>query len=248
MKFSDKVCMVTGATRGIGLAVAGALAARGATIVATGVKSEEEVNNTVAALESNERSRHRGYCYDVSDSRSVKSVFQEIFKEYKRLDVLVNNAGILDAALIGMIQDESISRVLDVNVKGCITHLQSAARLMARNGSGSIINISSIMGTNAHEGLALYSSSKAAVIGLTKAAAKELAPKGVRVNAVAPGYINTDMIKNMPELNDKAYRSSIKMGRIGEPEDIALAVLFFASDYSRYVTGQVLGVDGGMII
>lgn len=248
MNLSGKVCMVTGATRGIGLATAKALASKGASVVVTGIQSDEEVNKAVAGLDADSQSGHLGLCYDVSESGSAKAAFQEVFKKYKRLDVLVNNAGVLDAALIGMIPEPSISRVLEVNVKGCITHLQSAARLMTRNHSGSIINISSIMGTHAHEGLAVYSSSKAALIGLTKAAAKELAPSGIRVNAIAPGYIETDMIKDMPEHNDKVYRSSIKMGRVGTPDDIAMAILFFASDYSRYVTGQVLGVDGGMII
>jgi 3-oxoacyl-[acyl-carrier protein] reductase len=162
--------------------------------------------------------------------------------------VLVNNAGILQDALLGMIPDAMIRQTIDVNTVGPIYHVQEASRLMARNKSGSIINVTSIIGRFGNEGQAVYGASKAALIGLTLSAAKELARHNIRVNAVAPGFINTDMVKQLTEQKYGERMKSIKMGRIGEPEDVANAILFLASDLSSYVTGQVLGVDGGMLI
>ncbi len=147
-----------------------------------------------------------------------------------------------------MIPAEMIDTVLNTNLTGSIYHLQEASRLMGRNKSGSIVNVASIIGRVGNEGQAVYGASKAGVIGLTLAAAKELAPKNIRVNAIAPGFIATDMVKALPEKKYAERLSSIKMGRIGQPEDVANAVLFFASDVSAYITGQVLGVDGGMLV
>jgi 3-oxoacyl-[acyl-carrier protein] reductase len=153
----------------------------------------------------------------------------------------------LDAPL-GMITSELIHSVTQTNIAGSILHLQAAARLMTRAKSGSIINLTSIVGRVGKEGQTVYASSKAAVIGMTRAAAKELAPKGIRVNAVAPGMINTDMTLQLPKEHYRAASDSVKMGRIGEPIEVARAILFFASHMSSYVTGQVLGVDGGVLI
>jgi 3-oxoacyl-[acyl-carrier protein] reductase len=161
---------------------------------------------------------------------------------------LVNNAGILDDALIGMISEESIDNTLNTNVKGVINFTQAAARLMERSGGGSIINVASIIGRYGNRGQVVYGASKAAVIGATLSSSKELAGKNIRVNAVAPGYIATDMIKNIDPAIDAIRRASIGMGRVGLPQDVANANLFLASDLSSYITGQTIGVDGAMLV
>ena len=190
-----------------------------------------------------------GFCSDVSDPASVKSIYSAIFKEFKRLDVLVNNAGIMQDSMLGMIPEALIRKSLEVNVMGPLLHLQEAARLMGRNRSGSmIVNLSSIIGDKGKEGQVVYSATKAAILGMTRSAAKELAPKGIRVNAVTPGLIRTDLLKDLPEQKLAEAVAGIKIGRAGEPEDVAGVILFLASDAASYVTGQVLGVDGGMIL
>ena len=166
----------------------------------------------------------------------------------KRLDILVNNAGILRDKLIGMISDAEIEELFDVNVIGLIKITQLAARLMTRRKSGSIINVSSIVGRRGNSGQTVYSATKSAVIGVTFSAAKELAPMNIRVNAVAPGLIQTSMIDAIPEDKRKSLESQIAMGRIGSAQDVADTILFLASDLSSYVTGQVIGVDGGLVI
>jgi 3-oxoacyl-[acyl-carrier protein] reductase len=174
-------------------------------------------------------------------------MMRTILSRHKRLDILVNNAGIMRAAFIGMISADDIDRTIATNLTGLIHLIQSASRLMARLG-GSIVNLSSIVGTKGAAGQLVYAASKAGIIGATLAAAKELAPKGIRVNAVAPGYIDTDMTAKLGDEVRLQTLKSIGLGRAGTAEDVADAVLFLASDLSRYVTGQVLGVDGGMTI
>lgn len=248
--FADKVVFVTGSTRGIGWHTAKEFAERGAHVVLHGHSQQGLLDERLGELRSRHpNQRFLGILADLSASKLIESAFQQIFKEFKRLDVQVNNAGILDDALIGMCRDENIRRTFDINTIAVAHCIQGAARLMSRNPSGgSIINISSIIGTNGNEGQLVYSGSKAAVIGMTKSAAKELAKKQIRVNAVAPGFVETDMIRQLPpeKYNERVH--SIKMGRVGTPDDVANVILFLASPLSSYVTGQTIGVDGGMLV
>jgi 3-oxoacyl-[acyl-carrier protein] reductase len=248
MILEGKVALVTGSTRGIGWATAQAFAKEGCTVLLNGLSSQESVDKRVAEIRETFGVPCRGYCYDVSDAGAVKNCYSAIFKEFRRLDVLVNNAGIMQDSLLGMIPESMIRKSLEVNVLGPLVHLQEAARLMGRNRSGSIVNLSSIIGDRGKEGQVVYSTTKAAILGMTRSAAKELAPRGIRVNAVTPGLIRTDLLKDLPEQKLTEALSTIGIGRAGEPADVASVILFLASDAAGYVTGQVLGVDGGMTI
>ncbi len=248
LTLQGKVALITGSTRGIGWACARLMARQGAVVLLNGVSSRELLDGRVAELKAETGAEVDGLAFDVASPTAVRDAYAAIFKKYKRLDVLVNNAGILEDNLLGMITPENIARVFEVNVTGAILNMQYASRLMARNQGGSIVNLSSIIGREGNAGQVVYGGSKAAVIGLTLSAAKELAPQGIRVNAVAPGFIDTDMTRRLPKEKYEQRLSGIRMGRIGTPEDVARAILFFASDLSAYVTGQVLGVDGGMQI
>ncbi len=244
----DRVTFVTGSTRGIGWATARTFAAQGAAVVLNGVSSQERLDGRIEEIRSAFGVPCIGFLCDVSQPACVKACYAEIFKRFKRLDVLVNNAGIVQDALIGMIPQPTIQRTLEVNTMGAIHHMQEAARLMGRHGSGSIINLSSIVGRRGNAEEAVYSASKAALIGLTLSAAKELASKNIRVNAVAPGYIDTDLTRALPPQARETWLGRVRMGRIGKPEDVANVILFLASDLSAYVTGQVLGVDGCLVV
>lgn len=248
MMLQGKVCFITGSTRGIGWATAREFARNGAIVILNHRGSEEVLQERCLALETEFSGTVIGLAADVTDTASVKDCYAQIFRRFKRLDVLVNNAGILQDALLGMITDQTIRTVIDTNLVGSLVHLQEASRLMARNRHGAIINLSSIIGRFGNEGQTVYAASKAAVIGMTMAAAKELAPKNIRVNAVAPGFIDTTMTRQLPAEKFQQRLAGIRMGRIGTAEEVAQAILFLASDMSSYVTGQVLGVDGGMII
>jgi 3-oxoacyl-[acyl-carrier protein] reductase len=248
MILRDKVSFITGSTRGIGWATAREFARRGATVILNHRGSATLLEERCRELEAEFHGTVIGLAADVTEAAAVKNCYVEIFRRFKRLDVLVNNAGILQDALLGMISDETMRAVIDTNLVGSLVHLQEASRLMTRNRRGSIINVSSIIGRFGNEGQTVYAASKAAVIGMTMAAAKELAPKNIRVNAVAPGFIDTAMTRQLPPEKFQQRMAGIRMGRIGTAEEVAQAILFLASDMSSYVTGQVLGVDGGMII
>ncbi|MDC7692823.1 3-oxoacyl-ACP reductase FabG [Asticcacaulis sp. DXS10W] len=243
-----KIVLITGAGRGIGRACAQLCAEQGAHVL---VNTRTQDTADAAALEIRTAIPHArvdGIAFDVGDTAAVKSAFQAIHRNYKRLDVLVNNAGILRDALVGMVSESLFDEVMRTNFGGTFYCAQMAARLMARQSSGSIINLSSIIGRYGNSGQAVYGASKAAVLGLTYSLAKELGPNNIRVNAIAPGFIETDMTASLPEAKRDDIMRGVRMNRIGKASDVAGAVLFLSSDYSAYVTGQVIGVDGGMII
>jgi 3-oxoacyl-[acyl-carrier protein] reductase len=244
----DKVCFITGSTRGIGWATAREFARNGATVILNHRGSAKLIEERCRELEAESHGTVIGLVADVTDAPAVRNCYLEIFRSFKRLDVLVNNAGVLQGALLGMISNEVMHAVIDTNLFGSLLHLQEASRLMTRNQRGSIINVSSIIGRFGTDGQTVYAASKAAVIGMTLAAAKELAPKNIRVNAVAPGFIDTEMTRQLPREKLEQGVTGIRMGRVGKPEEVAQAIMFLASEMSSYVTGQVIGVDGGMII
>lgn len=243
-----RVAVVTGASRGIGLEVARVLAAQGASLAVCSRANEASLKEIAETLRPVAGASHMAVSVDVRDSTQVSGFYRKVFEQYRRLDIMVNNAGILGDGLIGMIPDRLVDDTIATNVKGAIYNLQAAARLMQRGRSGSIINMSSIMATAGTRGQSLYSASKAAIIGLTLSASKELASKNIRVNALAPGYIDTPLIAGVDAKIHEDRVASIGLGRVGTAAEVANAVLFLASDLSSYVTGQVLGVDGGMIM
>lgn len=246
MLLKDKVCIVTGATRGIGLAIAKFFAAQGAWVFVNG-RDQTKVLEVVSEINSSGGKAEPLVC-DVSDPVSVKFAYKEFLTKTKTLDVLVNNAGILDDALIGMVTQPQIEKTFSINTYAVLYMSQYAARIMAKAKKGSIVNLTSIIGSNGNSGQAVYGGSKAAVIGITKSLSKELASSQVRVNAIAPGFIDTDMARSIPSNVFETRVNSVAMKRIGQPEEIASVAAFLASDWSAYVTGQVIGVDGGMLI
>ena len=241
-----KFVVVTGANRGIGEAIARLFAKNNANLFLVG-REISNVESIATELADNFKIKAIPLECDLSDEQSLKSFFRTLRNERKNIDILINNAGVMDQNLLGMISHDSMRNIFEVNTLSVISLMQYAARAMGENG-GSIVNISSIIGTHGNRGQVVYSASKAAVIGATKSAAKELANRNIRVNVIAPGFIETDLVRNLPEKFFKERLNSIAMERIGGPEEVANCALFLASELSSYVTGQVLGVDGGMVI
>jgi 3-oxoacyl-[acyl-carrier protein] reductase len=239
----NKLALITGASKGIGKAMAELFASNGARLVITGrdIIALEELRSILTP----HKEEHLIYQMDVTDITSIKAVFADLMSQKIYIDILVNNAGIMKDATLQMVKPELIEETFQTNVLGTINPTQMALKSFIRKRGGSIINLSSIIGTNGNLGQSIYSSSKSAIIGFTKSLSKELAPLNIRVNAIAPGFIETKMTANMAYDNTKV---KIGMGRIGKPIDVANVALFLASDMSSYVTGQVIGVDGGMII
>lgn len=248
MLLQDKVALITGAARGIGFAIAESFARHGARVFLTG-RDQAALDAACARIrEHTPDAQLTALVLDVTQPDAVRDAFQRVFKEARRLDVLVANAGVMDDALIGMVTPALVEHNFQTNTYGALYCAQYASRLMARNRQGSIINITSIMGIQGNAGQAVYAGSKAALVGITKSLAKELGPQNIRVNAIAPGLIDTDLVAGVAPEKLAERQAAIALGRIGRPEEVANAALFLASDLGAYVTGQVLGVDGGMVV
>lgn len=243
----NKVCLVTGASRGIGLATAKRFAEEGA-IVYANVRHPKNMDDYFDDLNRKPGGVITALYFDVRDETAAKQAIMQIKKEQGKLDVLVNNAGVMKDALIGMVSMDLMREILDTNVLGAANMLQLATKLMCRQKSGSIINLSSIVGIEGNAGQLAYSASKGAVAAITKTAAKELASQGIRVNAIAPGMIDTDMYRSIGIDRMNAQLANIRMGKFGEPDEVADAILFLASDLSRYITGEIIGVNGGAMV
>lgn len=244
MSFQNKTAVITGASRGIGLAVAKKLASQGANIAILCVspKSGENAKKEIEALGV----KVGLYCCDVSNFEESKNVVNKIIEEFGGIDILVNNAGIVKDKLVLKMDESDFDDVIDVNLKGAFNMIKHTYSHFMKKRAGRIVNVTSVVGLNGNAGQANYSASKAGVIGLTKSVAKELAVRGVTVNAVAPGYIVTDMTNALSDKVKEAVEASIPMRKYGEPEDIANAISFLCSDEASYITGEVLRVDGGM--
>lgn len=246
MDMQGKVSIVTGAGRGIGRCIAETLAAAGSNVVVMDV-NEDDIREAVEALKT-KGVKAEGMKVDVSNPDEVNAAVEKVLEAFERIDVLVNNAGITRDNLLLRMSDDEWDAVIAVNLKGTFNMTRAVGRVMLSQRSGSIVNIASVSGVAGNAGQANYSASKAGVIGLTKTSARELARRNIRVNAVAPGFIQTKMTDVLPEpVKDKA-RQSTPMNRFGQPDDVADTVLFLASDRSGFITGQVLNVDGGMVM
>ena len=243
----EKIALVTGASRGIGSQIAKTLAKKNIFVVVNYSGSKEKAEQTAEEI-INAGGKAVVYGCDISDFYATEDMVKEIVKQYGRLDILINNAGITkDGLLMGM-SESDFDSVIDVNLKGTFNMMRFVSRQMLRQRCGRIISMASVVGIAGNAGQANYAASKAGIIGMTKSAARELASRGVTVNAVAPGFIETEMTAVLSEEVKKASAAQIPLGYFGKPEDIAKTVAFLASDDAAYITGQVIQVDGGMVI
>ena len=244
---TGKNALVTGAGRGIGKAIALELAAKGAFVIVNYNGSKEAAEQTVAEIKAAGGDAIAYQC-SVSDYEACGAMITALIKEYAHIDILVNNAGITRDGLLMKMSEEDFDAVINTNLKGCFNTIRHMSRYFLKQRAGKIINISSVSGILGNAGQSNYSASKAGVIGLTKAVARELASRGINVNAVAPGFVETDMTDALSDSVKENLKSQIPLGKIGHPQDIAKAVAFLASPDANYITGQVLSVDGGMAI
>ena len=238
-----RVSLVTGASRGIGRAIAQAFAAEGASVVLA-ARDAAKLGEAVAEIQA-KGGKAEALALDVSDRASVESVVAKVVETHGRIDHLVNNAGVTRDNLLLRMKDEEWQQVLDTNLTGAFLCTQAVLKPMLKQRSGRIVTITSVVGLGGNAGQANYAASKAGVIGFTKSVAREVASRGITVNAIAPGFIETDMTAAMPEKAREAVFAAIPLGRVGRPEDVAGAAVFLVSDAAAYVTGQVLAVDGG---
>lgn len=242
-----KIALVTGGGRGIGRAICLELAARGATVIVNYRRSGAAADDVVATIRA-AGGLAKSVQADVSDADQVADMFKAIQSEFGAIDILVNNAGMTRDKVIMMMKPADFDAVIETNLRSCWLCCKTAARAMMRKRSGSIVNITSVVGIAGNGGQTNYAASKAGIIGLTKSLAKEVAVRGIRVNAVAPGFVETDMTSDLSvEIRAKAIEA-IPLGRMGAPQDVAKAVAFLASDEAGYITGQTLVVDGGMVM
>ena len=242
-----KIALITGASRGIGKKTAIKLASLGAVVMINYNGSKEQAEKVKAEIEGEGGRAELCQC-DVSDYAACEACIQNIIKRYGRLDILVNNAGITKDGLLMRMSEEDFDAVLNTNLKGAFHTIRFAMRQMLKQRSGRIVNISSVVGVAGNAGQANYAAAKAGVIGLTKTAAKEAASRGITVNAVAPGFIETDMTAGLPDKVKENATAQIPLGCFGKPEHVAAAVAFLVSEEAAYITGQVIHVDGGMVM
>jgi len=247
MKFANQVAIVTGAGRGIGHAIAFRIAGNGGRVAVVS-RTEKNADRTAEEINARFAGLAKAYAVDVADQRAVKNLAEQIISEFSRIDILINNAGLTRDGLSMRMSEEDWDVVLDTNLKGAFNFIQAVERPMIKQRSGRIINISSVAGLVGNPGQANYAASKAGLLGLTKTIARELASRGITCNAVAPGFINTEMTEALPDAVKKAVLSNIPMGRFGEAQDVANVVEFLASEEARYITGQCITVDGGMVM
>jgi 3-oxoacyl-[acyl-carrier protein] reductase len=247
MSLNGKNVLVTGASRGIGREIALELARKGANVAVNFAGSEAKANEVVQEIKALGRESFSIQC-DVSDSEAVTEMVKTVTERFSSLDILVNNAGITRDNLLMRMKENEWDDVININLKGVFLCTKAVTRQMMKQRSGRIINIASIVGVSGNAGQANYVAAKAGVIGLTKSAAKELASRGITVNAIAPGFISTDMTENLPEDVQEAMLGQIPLARFGDPKDVAGVAAFLASEASSYMTGQTLHVDGGMVM
>lgn len=244
---SGKTAIVTGASRGIGRAIALELAAKGANVIVNYNGSKEAAEEVVKTI-TEVGGQGEAYQCDVSDSEACEAFIKDVAGKYGRIDILVNNAGITKDNLLMRMSEEDFDRVLNTNLKGTFHTMRLVSKLMLKQRSGRIVNMASVVGVAGNAGQANYAASKAGVIGMTKSVAKELASRGITVNAVAPGFIETDMTGKLGEKVREQAVAQIPLGKFGSVQNVAKAVAFLASDDAEYITGQVIHVDGGMVM